>query len=76
MKFKLNDNVKMLTDTHWWNKGDTGQIVRIDDGPDIRPYLVLFDYNSATDDMYKLNPVRWWAKENEMELARSLMTVE
>ena len=70
MKFKVNDNVKMLTDTHWWNKGDTGQIVRIDDGPDIRPYLVLFDYR------YKLNPVRWWAKENEMELARSLMKVE
>lgn len=70
MKFKVNDNVKMLTDTHWWDKGDTGQIVRIDDGPDIRPYLVLFDYG------YKLNPVRWWVKENEMELARSLMKVE
>lgn len=54
MKFKVNDNVKMLTDTHWWNKGDTGQIVRITDGPDIRPYLVLFDYNRATDDRYKL----------------------
>lgn len=31
MKFKLNDKVKMLTCTEWWQKGDIGKIVDISD---------------------------------------------
>ena len=45
MKFNVNDKVKMLTDTHWWNKGDIGRIVDIDEADDSLPYEICLNSN-------------------------------
>ena len=78
MKFKLNDTVRMLTCTEWWQKGDIGKIVDIDD--DNIPYLVRFDHNCTKSDCAPDECDKdyewWWAKETDIELVRSLMKVE
>ena len=78
MKFKLNDTVRMLTCTEWWQKGDIGKIVDIDD--DNIPYLIRFNHkcteaDCAPDECGK-DYEWWWAKEADIELVHSLMKVE
>ena len=46
MKIKVNDKVKMLSDTEWWHKGDIGRIVLIDLG---ESYLICFDQNCTQE---------------------------
>lgn len=43
---EMNDNVKMLTDSDWWTKGDIGRLVEISYNRHGRAlYLVCFDSN-------------------------------
>jgi hypothetical protein len=77
MKFKVNDKVKMLTTTRYWNKGDIGRIVRIDSyfGPESAPYLICFEANckdAASCDYSNT----WWANESSIERAYPLMKVD
>lgn len=74
MTLKLNDNVKMLKDTEWWDKDDIGRIVRIDWDDS---YLICFDKNCTQEHNYA-NGHTWWAYRNHFEPYRpnKLMTVE
>ena len=53
--FKVNDKVKMRTESPWWNKGDIGRIVEIDNSS--VPYYIYFQRKGT-----------WWAEEDDFEL--------
>lgn len=78
MKIKVNDNVKMLSDTEWWAKGDVGRIVhKTYDSYDRVVYLVCFD--STCHKMHDHNGGHvWYVRPNECTLYRPnrLMKVE
>ena len=74
MKFKVNDEVKMLSDTEWWDKGDIGRIVRKDPG---NSYLICFDQN-CTQEHHPWSDHTWWSCKEDFEIYRPnrLMKVE
>ena len=74
MKIKVNDKVKMLSDTEWWDKGDIGRIVLIDWG---ESYLICFDQNCTQEHEYAGDHV-WWSPKKCFEPYRPnmLMKVE
>lgn len=74
MKFKLNDKVKMRTTTRWWQNGDIGRIVDIDDR-DSLPYLICFNPNCTAVWRCTYEHAQW-VKESDIELAHQLMKVE
>jgi hypothetical protein len=51
--FKVNDKVKMRTESPWWNKGDIGRIVEIDNSS--VPYYIYFQRKGT-----------WWADETDI----------
>ena len=61
--FKVNDKVKMRTESPWWNKGDIGRIVEIDNSS--VPYYIYFQRKGI-----------WWADETDIRPINSLMEVE
>lgn len=74
MKFKVNDEVKMLSDTEWWDNGDIGRIVRKDPG---NSYLICFNSNCKDDHRHAGN-YHWFACKEDFEHYRPnlLMKVE
>ena len=74
MEIKVNDNVKMLDDSKWWDKGDIGRIVRIDCDDS---YLICFDQNCTREHDYAGDHA-WWAGEKHFEryILNRLMKVE
>lgn len=67
MKIKVNDNVKMLSDTEWWAKGDIGRIVRKDRG---NSYLICFDVDVCTNEHCRAGNHHWFAGKEDFELYR------
>lgn len=69
---KINDKVKMLSDTDWWDKGEIGRIVLKNSGDS---YLICFN-EVCTKDHDSDN--HWFAGQNDFELYRPnrLMEVE
>ena len=65
MTFKVNDTVKMLSYTEWWNKGDIGRIVRKDPG---NSYLICFDLDVCTNEHCRAGYRHWFACKEEFEL--------
>ena len=61
--FKVNDKVKMRTNSYFWNKGDIGRIIKIDDSG--VPYRVYFTRHCIL-----------WARETDVEPLNCLMKVE
>jgi len=41
MEIKVNDNLKMLTDSDWWAKGDVGRLVQISYNRHGKPYILF-----------------------------------
>lgn len=78
MEIKVNDNVKMLTNSDWWDKGDVGRLVQISYNRHNRAlYLVCFD--STCHKMHDHNGGHvWYVKPNDCTLYRPnrLMKVE
>ena len=69
MKIKVNDNVKMLSDTEWWAKGDIGRIVREDPG---NSYLICFRQDCTQEHGYA-DDHAWWSDREDFELYRPNM---
>ena len=61
--FKVNDKVKMRTESPWWNKGDIGRIVEIDNSS--VPYYIYFQRKGT-----------WWADETDIRPINTLIEVE
>ena len=80
MTFKLNDKVTMQYQTSWWNNGDVGRIVKIDNNAPGKPlYLICFD--SSCHQMHEcsdFNEHCYWAGKYDLKLRRPnrLMKVE
>ena len=62
--FKVNDKVKMRTNSYWWNKGDIGRVVEID-SRNVSYYI-----------HFKRSNCLWWADETDIRPINSLMEVE
>lgn len=78
MEIKVNDNLKMLTDSDWWAKGDVGRLVQISYNRHGRAlYLVCFDSNCHK--MHNRNGGHvWYVRPDACKLYRPnrLMKVE
>ena len=69
MTLKLNDKVKMLKDTEWWDKDDIGRIVLIDWDDS---YLICFDKNCTQEHEYAGDHA-WRSDREDFELYRPNM---
>lgn len=78
MEIKVNDKVKMLTNSDWWDKGDVGRLVQISyDRHNRALYLVCFDSNCHKMHM-KNGGHTWYVRPQSCTLYRPnrLMEVE
>lgn len=75
MKFKLNDKVKMQANTLWWQQGDVGRIVDIDEADDSLPYEICLNSNCTAAWRCTYENTQW-VKESDIQLAHQLIKVE